>query len=208
MTSTLSPPPYTLHDMWRGRYLPTPESYLLSRQFLHVFVVVYGKTLRKLLSKSRYQLSDDEQTHLLSLSDLLKYAVEHSNSEHSNPTSDEDLETIKREVFGPADHLGIPPWFVVSRLWYYAIIADNLTKNERPWYCPWRQRRYQSSEFIRKLLKDVEDVIDCIDVVSPNEEVARLLSDAVINFIGRHCRRDGIVDQPWWKKLGRKLRRQ
>lgn len=84
MTSTLSPPPYTLHDMWCGRYAPTQEPWLLRRHLLHVFVVTSDadrEKFRKLLSKNRYQPNDDELTHPLNLLVILRCAVELSKSD-------------------------------------------------------------------------------------------------------------------------------
>ena len=111
-----------------------------------------------------------------------------------------------RESKEAAYQLGLPAGFFAYWFWYYALNAERLERSKQAWYLPWHQKRYIPRGVVEKLLRFSEDVIDCIEVISPNEEVQRLLTDAIIDFRSRHCRHDKTVGRSWWYILSKRQR--
>jgi hypothetical protein len=77
-----------------------------------------------MLSILDYRLSDEEQDHLLGLSNFVNEGIESASGEASDSTPDQRREMIKKEMIEPVYQLGVPPWFVVHRLKYHAINTD------------------------------------------------------------------------------------
>lgn len=211
MASASPPPPYSLHDVQRQKYMLTPEAHLLSRDLLHIIVLAYevdSRALRNAFSDTKFTLSRHEQKHLLYVSKVVQRNIELASSQVMDTMSDEDCQIVYAEVMRPADELGILSFYVLRWLGYYAVHADDLKKGRKSWFWPWLRRSRLRPWEEDELLKNVGLVSECIDVISPTEEVGQLLTDANDDFAHRNCHCFDDLDGSWWKVPSRRLRRQ